>query len=165
MRVCWPTPFSSAAAAMMILKVEPGGSVSDSARFASGRSLSFSSVLYARSASVLLWLASGFGSKLGMETSACTAPVRGSIAIAAPFVAPTWLSFSCLYAVSWARFDSVSTTFPPPVSSPVNMSLIRLAISASLVPARKSFSTRSIPLALPFTGFQPSTCAYISPPG
>lgn len=151
-RVSGPTPFSSAAAATTILKVEPGGNVSASARLRSGRSGSCSSLLYAAVASLVLWLASGLGSKLGMETIACTAPVRGSMAMAAPLSAPRLLLRSWSYATSWARRDRVSSTLPPAVRSPVNMSFTRLAMSWSLVPARKSFSNRSTPVAARLTG-------------
>jgi hypothetical protein len=105
------------------------------------------------------WLASGFGSKLGIETSAWMAPVFGSIATAAPRVEPTSLSARPLIAASWARSERVSTTFPPAVSSPVNMSRKRSAKSRSLVPARNSSSACSMPTAPMFTGLYPITCA------
>jgi hypothetical protein len=88
------------------------------------------------------------------------APVRGSMATAAPLSTPRSLCVSSRYAVSCARVLNVSTTFPPPALSPVNISLSRSANSLSLVPARNSFSLRSMPVAAPFTGLYPTTGAY-----
>jgi hypothetical protein len=149
----------SAAAESITLNVEPGGSVSCVARLSSGESASLSSFWYAAAAALVSWLTSGFGLKVGIETMAWIAPVRGSIAIAAPLVTPRWLLLSSFQAASWALVLSDSTTFPPPVLLPVNMSFTRSAKSVSLSPERKSFSAFSMPTAPMLTGRYPTTAA------
>jgi hypothetical protein len=81
------------------------------------------------------------------------------MATAAPFFTPRSLLVISFQAVSCAAVFSVSSTLPPPVSSPVNMSLTRSANSLSLSPERKSFSLFSMPRAPRLTGRYPSTGA------
>ncbi len=87
------------------------------------------------------------------------APVRGSRATAAPLVTPRSLLVSSFQAVAWAVVFRDSSTLPPPVLLPVNMSFTRSANSLSLSPERKSFSLFSIPVAPRLTGRYPITGA------
>src|SRR5437899_12814625 len=69
------SPLANAAADTITLNVEPGGKVSEKARFCSGLFGVVSSFWYAADAAVVLWSANGFGSKLGIETAARIPPV------------------------------------------------------------------------------------------
>ena len=76
-------PYSSAASAMKGLMVEPGGYWPRSARLLSGLS---GELLSASQFCGSMPSTKRFGSKPGLETSASTSPVFGSIATSAPRV-------------------------------------------------------------------------------
>ena len=67
------------------------------------------------------------------------------------------LSAGTLYVAKYTTVLSESTTLPPPVLLPVNMSFTRSAKSVSLSPERKSFSLFSMPVAPRLTGRYPIT--------
>ena len=155
-------PLVIAAAAVTTLNVEPGGNVSDSARLANGRFGSVLSRLYASCAALVLWVDSRFGSKLGMDAEASSAPVVGSSATTAPRGTRLRLLTSSAYAFSCVLLDSVSSTLPPAGFLPVNIPAMRSAACLSDSPMRKSLSSFSMSVAARLTGLKPTMCAYCS---
>jgi hypothetical protein len=89
------------------------------------------------------WLASGFGSYDGVDTTARMLPVAGSIATTAPTYP---LSFMAEYAACCTAGSSVSWTLPPRGSRPVMRSESWPAMSSGASPDRISFWFRSMPV-------------------
>ena len=103
------------------MNVDPGGKISRVARFDSGLSASLLSAAQASCDSFMSCVASVFGSKLGDDTMASTAPVLGFSATTAPLSRPSaWAAARCAFA------SSVVWTLAPFGLAPVARSISRL---------------------------------------
>ncbi len=136
------TPWSSAAAAVTTLNVEPGGYVWRSARFSIGRSAAAFSRAQALLLAVLLPDSSP-GSYEGVLTSARIFPVAGSTAATAPFLPP-----SPSYAARCTDGAMVVTTSPAGCCSRVSAVHSGTGASRASVPERmasSAFSRSEVP--------------------
>ena len=140
----WYCPLSSAAAAVTILNVEPGGYVSRIARLSIGRPVAESSRSYALRIAGGSCEARRFGSNDGVLAIARIAPVLGLIATTAPR-APC--RRNPRYAARCACGSSVSVTLPPLGGVPVRVSMTRRTNSDSSVPDRIALACASMPVA------------------
>lgn len=133
-------PESRAAAAVTILKVEPGGYVSRSARF----SIGLAGSAFSRSQAALTRPPvpdSAAGSYEGLLTSARIFPVAGSTAATAPR-----LPARPAYAASCIPARMVVAAFPPPGRPRVRSYQRGKAESPGSVPDRTASSARSTKL-------------------
>src|ERR671924_6645 len=110
-----PNPFSSAADAVTILNVEPGGNSSSLARETSGLSGSSFSSSHAARTTFGSCEASWFGSYVGSAYKASTLPVVGSTAAMA--TSPDSASAAWI-AASWSSGSRVVTIVAPRLSRP-----------------------------------------------
>ncbi len=134
------TPASRAAAAVTILKVEPGGYVSRSARLSIGRAGSSFSAVQAVFALVPV-PESTDGSYEGLLTSARILPVAGSRAATAPRLPP-----SPAYAARCTAARTVMAAFPPAGRPRARSYQSGNADSPGSVPDRTASSARSTKL-------------------